>query len=240
MLLLQFSIGTVNDLADAAADAVAKPWKPIPAGIASVPLARSVAIACAAAGLVLAAIVSPGTLAIAAVGLGIGIAYDLWLKGTAIAWLPFALGIPLLPLFAWLGASGAVPAAILVLSLLAAPAGAALAIANALPDLERDAASGVRTPATTLGRSAAWAVDAILQGLVVAAALVALVIAGAGAPDPRAGALVLASVVAIAGGVILSGRPTVAARQRGWEVQAVALGGLAAGWVGAMAAVGRL
>ncbi|MFI5225865.1 MAG: UbiA prenyltransferase family protein [Candidatus Limnocylindrales bacterium] len=240
MLFLQFSIGAVNDLADAAADGMAKPWKPIPTGVVPARTALVIASACATAGLVLAAVVSPATLVIAALGLGLGFAYDLRLKGTAIGWLPFAVGIPLLPLFAWIGATGTVPPAIVVLSLIAAPAGAALAIANALPDLERDAASGVRTPATTLGRSTAWAVDAILQGLVVAVALVAVVIVGTAPPDILVGAVIFGSIVGIAAGVILSGRPSVAARQRGWELQAVALGGLAAGWVGAMAAAGRL
>jgi 4-hydroxybenzoate polyprenyltransferase len=240
MLLLQCSIGATNDLADAPADAGAKPSKPIPAGIVPARAAVVVAAVCAALGLALAASVSAGTLAIGAIGLGLGYAYDLGLKGTAFGWVPFAAGIPLLPLFAWAGATGGAPEAIVVLAVLAVPAGAALAVANALPDLERDAASGVRTPATTLGRSRAWRIEAALQAVVVVAALVSLLAIGGRAPDIRAFAVIGWSIIGLGAGVLLSGRESVSARQRGWELQAIAIGGLAAGWVGAMAAAGRL
>ena len=38
--------------------------------------------------------------------LGVGLLYDLRLRGTALSWFPFAVGIPLLPVYAWLGATG--------------------------------------------------------------------------------------------------------------------------------------
>ena len=38
--------------------------------------------------------------------LAIGYGYDLRFKGTAWSWLPFAVGIPLLPVFGWVGATG--------------------------------------------------------------------------------------------------------------------------------------
>ena len=45
----------------------------------------------------------------------LGYGYDLVAKGTAWSWLPFAIGIPLLPAYGWLGAAGDVPASFLAL-----------------------------------------------------------------------------------------------------------------------------
>jgi 4-hydroxybenzoate polyprenyltransferase len=240
MFLFQCSIGALNDIADAAADATVKPGKPIPAGRVPVPVAVIVAGACLLGGLGLAVSVSTTALAIGIAGVALGYAYDLGLKGTPFGWAPFALGIPLLPLFAWVGATGTAPAAIVVLSVLAVPAGAAVAVANALPDLERDEASGVRTVATALGPERAWRVDAALQSVVAGLALLTLLLVGGERPDIRAVAIIGWSIVGLGAGVILSGRPEVSDRQRGWEVQAVALGALGAGWVAAMVAAGRL
>ena len=69
--------------------------------------------------------------ALAVVVLGVGVAYDLWAKGTPWSWLPFAVGIPLLPVYGWVGATGSPPGFFAVLVPMAVLAGAALAIANA-------------------------------------------------------------------------------------------------------------
>ena len=61
--------------------------------------------------LLLATPSGPGLLLVAGFGLAVGYAYDLVAKGTAWSWLPFALGLPLLPLFGWYGATGGLPAA---------------------------------------------------------------------------------------------------------------------------------
>src|SRR4051794_21044385 len=53
MTALQVSIGTVNDIVDAPHDRVAKPGKPIPAGVVSVRLAQTLALVSAGAGLAL-------------------------------------------------------------------------------------------------------------------------------------------------------------------------------------------
>ena len=240
MFLLQCSIGAANDVADARADATAKPRKPIPAGQVPVALAVVIAGVSLVGGLALAVSVSTAALAIGIAGVALGYAYDLGVKGTPFGWAPFALGIPLLPLFAWVGATGTAPVAIVVLSVLAVPAGAAVAVANALPDLERDEASGVRTVATALGLTRAWRIDAALQAVVAVLALATLFLVGGGRSDLVAFALVGWSIVGLAVGVILSGRPEVSDRQRGWEVQAVALGALGAGWAATMVAAGRL
>lgn len=180
MLALQLAIGATNDLADASRDAVTRPTKPIPSGAVSRPAAAGVGLISAISGLALAATLGPATLAVAAVGLGIGFAYDLFFKPTALSWLPFAAGIPLVPVFAWIGAAGEVPVEVLALALLAAPAGAGLAVANALADLDGDRLAGARTVATVLGAERAWRTATALLGGTIVAAAAALVALGAG------------------------------------------------------------
>ncbi|MFM2106503.1 MAG: hypothetical protein RL338_1535, partial [Chloroflexota bacterium] len=134
MALIQGAIGAVNDLVDAPADAVAKPWKPIPAGLLRPRTVLRLAAGLAVAGIGLAAPSGPVVVAIAAGGLATGLLYDARFKGTPASWIPFAVGIPLMPLYGALGAvaTGAiVPPSIGALCLLAIPAGAGLAIANA-------------------------------------------------------------------------------------------------------------
>jgi 4-hydroxybenzoate polyprenyltransferase len=168
MVALQCSIGAVNDLVDAGRDAGHKPRKPIPSGFVSPTEARAVAVAGLLLGLVLAAPSGVATLLVALAGVGSGYLYDLRLKGTPASWLPFALGIPLLPVFAWLGASGSVPPSFLVLVPVAAVSGSALAIANALADHERDVAAASPSVATAIGPRRAWLLHSLLQAVVVA------------------------------------------------------------------------
>ncbi len=237
MLLLQLGIGAANDWADAPADTLARPDKPIPAGRVTRRVAARVAIVAASVGLALAALAGAAALLIAAAGLAAGLAYDLRLKGTRWSWVPYAVGIPLLPLFAWVGATGTVPPAFGVLLPVAMVAGAAVAVANALADLERDDSAGVDTIATALGMEAARRIGAVLQAVVIVAALGSAVVLG-GRPEGVVVAVVGAVVVAT--GVGLGWGRGRGARQRAWEVQAIGLSLLAAGWVGALAAAGRL
>ena len=112
----------------------------------------------AAGGLLLALLGGPGLVLVASLVLAIGVAYDLRAKGTTLSWLPFAVGIPLLPVYGWYGATGSLPGVFLVLVPAAANAGTALAIANAIVDMERDEAAGIGSIALALGarRASAW------------------------------------------------------------------------------------
>ena len=236
MTLLQASIGSLNDLVDAPHDVGSKPGKPIPAGLVSHNGAWAVAVTVGVFGVVLSLPSGPATTALAAVVLAIGYAYDLRFKGTAWSWVPFALGIPLLPVFGWLGATGGLVAPFAILLPTAVLAGAALAIANALADLDRDAAAGVDSVARQLGARQAWAIHAILLTAVVGAALVTLALAGPGV-DPAAsqgpGPLVAAigATLVIATGVALGRRGDAARRERAWELEAVGVGLLAVAWL---------
>ena len=114
--------------------------------------------------------------------LAIGYAYDLRFKGTAWSWLPFAVGIPLLPVYGWVGATGGVPASFAVLVPAAVVAGAGLAVANARAD--ESARPRERHRRRWRPDSAAvwsWRVDAVLLSVVVGAAIVTLLAGGAGA-----------------------------------------------------------
>ncbi len=234
MLALQASIGALNDLVDAPHDAGRKPGKPIPAGLVAPGLARAVAIGSAAVGIVLAAVSGPGLLLLAGVVLAIGCGYDLAAKGTAWSWLPFALGIPLLPVFGWYGAVGSLPTPFVVLVPTAMLAGAALAIANALADVHRDRAAGVGSVAIGLGPRA-WAVGAMLQAAVGFVATVSAWAADAGTPIVVTVALSSALVLVGAG---LGRSRSPALLERAWEVQAVGTAVLAIGWLWGVAGTG--
>ncbi|HEX7398152.1 MAG TPA: UbiA family prenyltransferase, partial [Candidatus Limnocylindrales bacterium] len=109
MLAIQFSIGAFNDVLDAKADAVAGRSKPLVDGRIPVRVAHGVAVVAGTAGLVLAALGGPAAALVALAGYGIGLVYDLQLKASPWSWLPYAMGIPLLPVFAWGGATGDLP-----------------------------------------------------------------------------------------------------------------------------------
>lgn len=227
MVALQAGIGATNDIRDAPADSGRKPGKPIPAGLVSPRGALGAAVVAFAAGLALAVPSGPAVAALAVVVIGIGLAYDLRLKGTAWSWLPFAVGIPLLPVYGWLG-TGDLPPIFLVVVPTAAVAGASLAISNALVDLERDRAAGLDSVALALGARRAWLLHVGLLGTVVGAA-VGIAAALGGAP-PQIAIVALAGLVPLAGArLVRSADPR--RRERGWELEAVGLALLATAWL---------
>jgi 4-hydroxybenzoate polyprenyltransferase len=231
MTLLQLGIGTVNDLVDAPLDAGRKAGKPIPAGLVPRSGALALAVACFLGGVALAASRSMITALLAAVVIAIGLAYDLRLKGTAWSWLPFAVGIPVLPVFGWVGATGGLHPVFAVLLPTAVLAGAALAIGNALVDVERDRAAGISSVAVALGERAAARLGVGLVGVVWALAVAAAAWSGAGGGLIAAiGAVGLVPVAAAA----LAGRAASDRRERLWQAEAVGLAVLAAIWIAAV------
>ncbi|MEA2518202.1 MAG: hypothetical protein QOF49_282 [Chloroflexota bacterium] len=235
MAVLQFGIGAVNDIVDAPRDAGRKPGKPIPAGVVAIGTARIVATGLFVVGTLISWSISGpmGGLALGIIAIGLG--YDLWLKGTAWSWLPFAIGIPILPVFGWLAATGTLSAAFAILVPAGVVAGAGLAIGNALVDVERDEAAGVSSIAVALGRvRSAW-----LTTLLFTIAGVAAVGSGmiAGMPAPTVVVLAFAGVVPIA-----ASRTVVAAgagrRERAWQAEAVGLAVLAAAWIASIVGAG--
>jgi 4-hydroxybenzoate polyprenyltransferase/geranylgeranylglycerol-phosphate geranylgeranyltransferase len=238
MTALQVAIGALNDLVDAPADLGRKPRKPIPSGLVSPRVAMATAAVGALAGTLLAVWAAPpgATVAMAAIVglvLAIGVAYDLWAKGTPWSWLPFAVGIPLLPVFGWFGAAGTLPPWFLALVPTAAVAGAALAIANARADLERDRAAGIGSVAVHLGEPWSWRAHAVLWLIVVGVALGWLAAAGSG---PAALVLVAGAAAPVAIGVAVGRAGEPARRERAWEIEAVGALVLAVAWLWVVAA----
>ena len=229
MLGLQFCIGTVNDLYDEPVDRVAKPWKPIAAGVVSRRSAWMVALIAGGGGLATATAAAGGAvLVMAAAMLACGLLYDARLKATAWAWACFSIAFAILPIYAWYGAASQLPPRLEFLLPLAALAGPVIQLSNGLADLERDTAVGLRTLAARLGRRSALLVIALL--LAVIHGLAWLTIAGA-----TAAALVpvaAASALALLGlGLSASARP--AWREIGWMVQACAVALLGLAWLSA-------
>jgi 4-hydroxybenzoate polyprenyltransferase len=237
MSFLQFSIGALNDVVDADRDRGVRGGKPIPDGLVSPDAARAVVGACAGVGLLLSLAGGPLAFGLAILGLSVGCAYDLWARGTTLSWLPLAVGIPLLPVFGWVGATGTLPGVFLVLVPAAANAGTALAIANAVVDLERDEEAGSSSIAVALGPWRAAAVALALHAVVAALAVGTAVVLGT--PAGWLAALLVAAGAPIGGallGVVAASRGGPPLRELAWEIQAIGTGLLAVAWLAALSA----
>ncbi|MBI2776258.1 MAG: UbiA family prenyltransferase [Chloroflexi bacterium] len=230
MTAIQFSIGILNDLVDAPRDGGRVPPKPIPAGLVARRSAAAAAAGAAALGLGLAAVSDPWTLGIAVLGAACGYAYDLRLSRTPLAWLPLALALPLVPAYAWQGATGSIPSALADLIPIGFIAGAGLAIGNALADAAADARRGIPSIAVRLGRGRAWAIHAAALGVAAAAVAASVAGSGSGAGGPAAPVVAAGSVTLACGAVLLL--PGSARRLRaGWALEALGIAGLGIGWL---------
>lgn len=159
VLCSQVAVGALNDFVDRRTDALYQPEKPIPAGLCS----PRAALALVGLGLVGTSLLGftfgPAALALTLVGTAAGLAYDLWLKPTPASFCAYIVGF--LTLFSWiLAVAGRLSPPLL----LAYPGGAALLtaayLAQSLPDIEVDAATGQRGLAAILGVH--WTFRAIL------------------------------------------------------------------------------
>lgn len=241
MLALQGSIGALNDALDAPIDSGRKPGKPIPRGLATSAGAGILAAVLLAAGLALSAPSGLPTLVVAGLGVGWGYAYDLGLGRTAASWLPLVLALPLLPIHAWLGATGSLPPGLVTLVPAAVLAGACLGIGNALADLDRDLDGGRRTIAVRLGRERAWLVHAALAVALAGVAVVAAprtpgpaVVAGLRPGDVS----MTLGFVLLGVGVVLNRLERASVRERGWELEAIGVAGIGIGWLAGTAGLG--
>ena len=245
MLCMQLSIGAVNDVADVDLDRVAKPAKPIPAGLLSMRVAQGWAVLTAGLALGLAAPSGLDAVAVAMAAIGLGYLYDLRLSRTAFSWLPLALALPLVPIFAWLGATGGVPAALVPIVPAAVLAGAALILGNGLVDLERDKVARKATLPVRLGRNSAWATHAALFAAAVAVASASAPgLAPLGVSDGplailspiRALGLPLGALL-VAAGIALVAASNPGIRERGWELEDFGTLVLGVGWLAGVAVV---
>ena len=233
MFCLQASIGALNDLVDAPADAGQKPGKPLPRGLVSAQTAVVVTVAGGVAGVALSLLSGPATAVVASAGAGLGYLYNLRLSGGPFSWLPLALALPLLPIHAWLGATGSLPPGLVPLMPAAVLAGFGLALGNGLVDVERDAATGRRGIVVSVGARMAWLLQTGALGLVVL--LAALLAPQAPSSVEVLGTLRSAGVplggAAIALGAAALLAPSTDLRERGWELEAVGVAAAGIAWL---------
>lgn len=231
----QIAIGTLNDYRDRALDAVSKPSKPLVRGLITPRMALTqVAIATAILLLVMAPL-GPLPLLLGVLIEALGIAYDLWFKGSLVSGLLYAVYFPLIPLLAWAVFGTWQPFLPWILPIGAA-LGVAMNVANSLPDLEEDRAAGVRGLPHLLGLrrglALVWitppAIFALMWALslsgVVPAHAPGLSLAGVAAGVPVALTLALYLV-----------RPTAATLRLNFILQALGVVAMATAWFAAVA-----
>ena len=147
---MQASIAILNDYCDRRLDALSKPQKPLVRGLVLPREALVAGLLMIPLMLVLLVFLPPLALLVSLLYLALGQAYNLRLKSTPWSGLVFALAMPLLPVYSWVGVGQhslsvfwMVPVGFLL--------GVALHLATALPDVESDRAGGAQTLAVWLG-----------------------------------------------------------------------------------------
>lgn len=196
----QLSVGWSNDWIDAPRDlAVERADKPVVQGL-PVRTVRAAALTALTACVPLSLLLGPRAGAAHLVAVASAWLYNARLKATALSFAPYALSFGLVPSVVTLAAPGhhAAP-------WWATAAGALLGVgahgANVLPDLEDDAATGVRGLPHRLGRGP----TTVLSGLALVVATV-LLATGPGTTDSGLLA-VAASVLVFGAGLALARRP---------------------------------
>ena len=200
----QLSVGWSNDWLDARRDvAVGRADKPVVTGLVTAATLRAAALVALGACVVLSLATGllPGAVHVVAVG--VAWSYNALLKATWWSWAPYAVSFGLLAVFVVLAAPGAgrpAPWAVAAAALL----GVGAHVANTLPDLEDDAATGVRGLPHRRGRRA----SSVLAPVLLAAASALVVLAPPTPPGPVTWALgAVAVVLALAAGAVGVVRP---------------------------------
>lgn len=147
---MQLSISFLNDYCDRYTDAVGKKNKPIPQGLVTPREALIAGLLMIVLMLLLLLPLNPLALLISLLYLAFGQGYNFGLKSTPLSGIVFALAMPLIPIYAFVGVGHTLPLLFWLVPVLA-PLGVSLNLANSLPDIEEDAASNARTLAVVLG-----------------------------------------------------------------------------------------
>ncbi|MEV8309717.1 UbiA family prenyltransferase [Streptomyces flavidovirens] len=197
----QLSVGWSNDAVDAARDsAVGRRTKPVVAGSVGVTAVRGAALTALALCVPLSLAYGPLAGTVHLVGVAAAWAYNFGLKATVLSWLPYAVGFAALPAFVSLGLEGRPwPPWWIVVS--AALLGIGAHLANVLPDIGDDLATGVRGWPQRLGPARGRLL--LPLPLVTATALLAFARPG---PAGTAGPAALSVAVVVAAGGALLGR----------------------------------
>lgn len=198
----QLSVGWSNDWIDAGRDLrTARPDKPVARGELTAGALRTAALSAAAAcvPLSLAMGLRAGLAHLAAVAAAW--AYNARLKSTVLSWAPYAFSFGLIPSIVTLGLPGS-PWAPAWATAAGALLGVGAHLANVLPDLADDAATGVRGLPHRLGAAGSAAVSAVL--LLAATGTLAV---GPGRVGGLAGVALVAAALVTGVGLALGRRP---------------------------------
>lgn len=149
-MAMQVSIAMINDYCDRRLDALGKPQKPIPRGFVQPHEALLVGLVFTLVMLLLLLLLNWLALGVSLLYLLLAQGYNLGLKSTPLSGIVFALAMPLIPLYAFVGL-GRTPPLIFWLVPVGFLLGVALNLANALIDIDEDAVYGARTLAVVLG-----------------------------------------------------------------------------------------
>ena len=175
---MQISIAMINDYCDRRVDAAAKPKKPIPRGLVYPHEALIAGLFMIVVMLVLLLPLPRLALLISLAYLALGQGYNLGLKATPFSGIVFALAIPLIPLYAFAGVGRTLPVLVWLVPV-GVLLGVTLNLANSLPDIEEDAATGTQTLAVVLGVKRSFFVcrflivaGALLMGILTAVRVV--------------------------------------------------------------------
>ncbi len=164
VLLGQLSIGWSNDWLDAVGghDQL-RTDKPVATGLVAIPTVRRAAISSVIGALLLSLTLGPAMTLTHAVAIALAWAYNARLKHTVMSVVPYIVSFGLLPSIVTTAAGhGIAPA---WASLTGACFGAGVHLANVLPDLQVDAAAGVRGLPQRLGAGHSVAATVALLGL---------------------------------------------------------------------------
>ncbi len=189
----QLSVGWSNDLLDAARDAaVGRRDKPIATGELPPALVRSACALALVATVVLSLACGPVPGLTHLVVVVSAWSYNLGLKSTVLSWLPYAVAFGSLPVFVHLAGGSQAPAEVVVG---AALLGVGAHLLNVVPDLDEDAATGVRGLPHRLGarRSTVLAV-----ALLVGATVALLVLGSTGGLSAVVGGVLVAGLAGLA------------------------------------------
>jgi 4-hydroxybenzoate polyprenyltransferase len=229
--LAQACTGITNELQDLPRDRLVKPDRPLVDGRANPNTARLIAWIAGASSLVLGSTFGWVGLVFSVLGLGSGLAYNYWFKGTLLSWLPYATGFSLMPLwpFAALHNWNTTLAWVWVPVI---PASIALNISQSLSDIEEDQDIGFGGITMRLGLKRALIALWICCALCL---LLALITASFSAITPFfLGSAATATIVFLVAAWRCSVSPGPASWQLTWYLVALAIAILGIGWFSAV------
>lgn len=236
VLCVQAATAGVNDYSNRYLDAAAHRTGPVVRGLVQPWEALTVPIAVTAVMLALVGSLGAVPLVLVSALLVLGLLRDLYFKGSPVSAALHALYVALFPLLAW-SVFGRWQVFLPWLLPLGAVAGVGMHFARALPDLERDAATGLRGLPHRLGRRRgellACATLPALAGLMWALSVLRVVPAHGPALALATGAAFVATALMAA--LYISRRSGTGLLRVGFIVQVLGAICLGAGWLAAVA-----